>query len=170
MRKLGPVALKGLKIFHIGLVALFFGGILSSLALNYGLNLSNFNEVYVTYKNTIIISDYIVRYGAVGTLIIGFIYGFATNWGFVKHKWVAMKWLIYIAQTFIGILVVDKLMVANMAILEAEGSLALTNPVFIQNHSLRQEVVLAQIVLTLILLCISVLKPWRKKRNFSTGI
>lgn len=128
-----------------------------------GLRLSSFNEVNITYKNMIVVSDHIVRSGAQGTILIGLIYGIGTNWGFFKHKWIAVKWLIFIAQTFIGILVVDKLMVANMALLETEGATALNNPVFINNHSLRNEVVIVQIVLTIILICISVFKPWRKK-------
>lgn len=163
MKKLGPTCTKWLKIFHIGLVMLFFGGIISSYMINSALSLSSFNEVNTTYKNLIIISDRVVRYGAQGTLLMGLLYGVATNWGFFKHKWVAAKWIVFIVQTFIGILVVDKLMVANMTMLETEGAKALSNPAFLNNHSLRNEVVVGQIVLTMILLCLSVFKPWRKK-------
>lgn len=155
--------MKWLQIFHIVLVALFFGGIMSSLALNSRLKLSTFDEVYVTYKNLIIISDDIVRLGAQGTLIIGIIYGIWTNWGFLKHKWLAAKWVVFVTQTLIGIFVVDKLMVANMTILESQKSMALNNPAFLDNHSLRQHVVIVQIVLTILLFCISVFKPWKKK-------
>lgn len=165
MRKLGSVGMKWLKIFHIALVALFFGGIMSSVALNSRLKLSSFQEVYITYKNLIIISDSIVRFGAQGTLIIGVIYGIWTNWGFIKHKWLTIKWVIFVAQTLIGIFIVDKLMVANMALLETEKSIALNNPAFLHNNSLRQQVVIIQIVLTIFLICISVFKPWKKNIN-----
>ncbi len=37
--------------------------------------------------------------------------------------------IIFIAQTLIGILVVDKLKVANMALLETEKIAALSNPI-----------------------------------------
>lgn len=165
MKKLGSTGLKWLKIIHILFVILFFGGIMSSVALNFGMSLSDFDEVYTTYNSTIIISDNIVRYGAQGTLIIGILYGILTNWGFFRHKWVAVKWAVFIVQTLIGILVVDKLMVANMAILEAEKSMALSNPAFMQNHTLRQYAVMVQIGLTIFLIGISVLRPWKKKAH-----
>ena len=74
-----------------------------------------------------------------------------------------MKWVLFIAQTFIGILVVDKLMVANLALLETEKVLALNNPTFLHHHYLRLYVVVAQIGLTLLALVLSVLKPGRSR-------
>ncbi|MGE8079692.1 DUF2269 domain-containing protein [Peribacillus loiseleuriae] len=164
MKKLGPVGMKWLKIFHIILVALFFGGIMSSLALHFGFKLATYNEAFEIYKGLVVVSDYIIRIGAVGTLLIGVIYGFLTNWGFFKHKWITVKWILFIIQTLIGIFIVDHLMMANMAILEKEQSIALNNPVFISNHLLRQQAVILQVVITVFIICISVLKPWKKKK------
>lgn len=163
MRKFGSFGLKILKMSHMLLIVLFFGGILSSFALIMKLNLSNFDEVYLTYKSFNIISDNVVKLGAQGTILLGAVYGFFTKWGFIKHKWLAVKWILFIAQTFIGILVVDKLMLANLALLETEKVLALSDPVFIHNHFLRLYVVLAQIGLTLLALILSVLKPGRSR-------
>jgi len=145
------------------LIVLFLGGILSSFALILRLNLSSFDDVYMSYKVFNIISDNVVKIGAQGTILLGAVYGFFTKWGFIKHKWLAIKWLLFIAQTFIGILVVDKLMVSNLALLETEKALALSNPVFIHDHYLRFYVVIAQIGLTLFALILSVLKPGRSR-------
>lgn len=41
--------------------------------------------------------------------------------------------------------------------------LALSNPVFIHNHEIRQYAVMFQVAATIFILIISVLKPWRKK-------
>jgi hypothetical protein len=146
------------------MIVLFLGGILSSFALLMKLDLSNFENVYMAYKTFNIISDDVVKIGAQGTILLGAIYGFFTKWGFIKHKWLAVKWVLFIAQTFIGILVVDKLMMANTALLETEKALALRNPIFIHNHYLRLYVVIAQIGLTLFALILSVLKPGRSRR------
>lgn len=164
MRKFGSLGLKILKMFHILLIVLFLGGILSSFALLMKLDLSNYNDVYATYRIFNIISDNVVKMGAQGTILLGAVYGFFTKWGFIKHKWLAVKWILFIVQTFVGILVVDKLMVANTALLEAENFAALSNPIFIHNHYLRLYVVIAQIGLTLFALIVSVLKPGRSKR------
>ena len=80
--------MKWLKIIHILLVMMFFGGIMSSFALNLGVNFAIYETTFETYKNIVIISDYIIRIGAVGTLLIGFVYGISTNWGFFKY----MEW------------------------------------------------------------------------------
>lgn len=163
MRKFGSLSLKILKMFHILLIVLFLGGILSSFALLIKLNLSDYDDVYMAYKTFNIISDNIVKIGAQGTILLGAVYGFFTKWGFIKHKWLAVKWILFIIQTFVGILVVDKLMVANTTLLETEKVLALGNPVFLYNHYLRLYVVVAQIGLTLFALILSVLKPGRSR-------
>ena len=163
MRKFSSLGLKILKMLHMLLIVFFLGGILSSFALILRLNLSSFDDVYMSYKVFNIISDNVVKIGAQGTILLGAVYGFFTKWGFIKHKWLAIKWLLFIAQTFIGILVVDKLMVSNLALLETEKALALSNPVFIHDHYLRFYVVIAQIGLTLFALILSVLKPGRSR-------
>lgn len=165
MYKFGSNGLKLLKMLHLLLIVLFLGGILSSYVLTLNLDLSDFDQVYLTYKGLGIISDDVVKIGALGTIVLGLVYGFFTRWGFVKHKWLTVKWILFIAQTFIGILVVDKLRVVNMALLEAEKIAALGNPVFINNHLVRQYVVIVQVVLTLIALVLSVTKPGRNGKN-----
>ncbi len=164
MWKFGSLGLKLLKMSHILLIVLFLGGISSSFALLMKLDLSNYNDVYMAYKTFNIISDNVVRIGAQGTILLGAIYSFFTKWGFIKHKWLAAKWILFIIQTFVGILIVDKLMVANIALLETEKILALSNPIFIHNHYLRLYVVIAQIGLTLFALILSVVKPGRSRR------
>jgi hypothetical protein len=163
MYKLGSTGLKILKILHLFMIVLFLGGIISSFALLIKLDLSNFDDVYSSYKIFNTVSDNVVKIGAQGTILLGAIYGFFTRFGFIKHKWLAVKWIMFIAQTFIGILVVDKLMVANLTLLETEKVLALTDPIFIHNHFLRMDVVILQIALTLFALILSVWKPGRAR-------
>lgn len=163
MKKIGSQGMKFLKLLHLFLVVIFLGGIICSLAINNNLNISSYDEAYATYKSSIIISEKVVKIGAIGTLLIAFIYSIFTRWGFFRHRWITVKWVLWIAQTFIGILVVDRLMVSNIAILEAQNAMALSNPVFLQNHITRQYVVIGQIIISLIIICISVFKPWKRK-------
>jgi len=165
MKKIGPKGLRWLKIIHVFLVVLFFGGIISSLALNLHINFTKYEEVYLGYKSVIIISDNVIRWGAIGTLLVGFIYGFFTNWGFFKHRWVGVKFILFIIQTVVGIFVVDKLMIANMEILEAQKELALSNSEFIRNHAIRQYAIYFQVAVTIFIFIISFLKPWKKKKQ-----
>ncbi|MGN9863856.1 hypothetical protein [Bacillus swezeyi] len=73
-----------LKIIHILLASMFFGGIMSSLALHFAVNMTAYEETFYV----VIISDHTIRIGAVGTLLIGFIYEILTKWGFFKHRWI----------------------------------------------------------------------------------
>ncbi|MFN8492452.1 MAG: hypothetical protein U0350_32930 [Caldilineaceae bacterium] len=163
--KLGANGMKWLKISHIFLSILFFGGILSSFTLSLGLDLTNFANVYATYQSIMRISDNIIRYGGFGNLLLGLVYGAFTTWGFFKHKWLTVKWIIFVAQTLVGIVIVDGIMVSNMRLLEAQGAAALHNPVFLHDHYLRQAVVMVQIGLTIFILIVSGLKPWRNKKK-----
>ncbi|WP_256992267.1 DUF2269 domain-containing protein [Paenibacillus sp. XY044] len=161
--KMSVSAMKWLKILHIVLVSLFFGGILSSVTVNFTLGLSSYEDTLKSYKVIVLISDGVIRTGAVGTLAVAFVYGFFTSWGFFRHRWLTVKWILFILQTFIGIFVVDKLMLANLNLLETKGLKALGDPVFLHNHGLRNTFVLIQIGLTLVIFIISVIKPWKKK-------
>ena len=164
MKKIGPSGMKWLKTIHVFLVVVFFGGILSSLALNLHINLDKYEDSYLNYKNIIVISDNVVRWGAIGTLLVGLIYGFFTNWGFFKHRWVGVKFILYIIQTIVGIFIIDKLMIFNMELLESQKELALSNPIFIRNHEIRQYAIYFQVVVTTFIFIISFLKPWRKRK------
>jgi uncharacterized membrane protein len=167
MRKLGPSSTKWLKILHIIFVALWFGGIISLLTLRLGLNLSVFDQVNVTYNNMKIIDDYLIRNGAQGILITSVVYGFCTNWGFFKHKWIAVKLVVFISQMIFGIFFLNSWMGANIAMLNTEKVMALNNPAFIHNNSLIQLGIVSQLILIIFLICISVLKPWKKKMHSS---
>ncbi|MEC0175313.1 DUF2269 domain-containing protein [Paenibacillus favisporus] len=158
-------AMKWLKIVHIVLVSLFFGGILSSVTVNFALGLNSYEDTLKSYKVIVLISDGVIRTGAVGTLAVTFVYGFFTPWGFFRHRWLTVKWILFLLQTFIGIFVVDKLMLANLYLLETLGPAALEDPGFLGNHGLRNVFVFIQIVLTLVIFVISVIKPWKKKRK-----
>lgn len=78
MRKFGSIGLKILKLFHILLIVLFLGGILSSFALLMKLNLGNFDDVYMAYKTFNLISDNVVKIGAQGTILLGVALGSAS--------------------------------------------------------------------------------------------
>lgn len=169
MKKIGPKGLRWLKMIHVFLVVLFTGGILSSIALNFQMDFTRYDESYLGYKSSIIFSDHIIRYGAVGTMLVGVIYGFFTNWGFFKHRWVGVKFVLYIVQTIVGIFIVDKLMMANMELLEVQQAAALNNPVFWTNHEIRKYAVLFQVAVTIFIFIISFLRPWSKRKNQKTA-
>ena len=96
--KLKKTGLKWLKMLHLICVCCWLGGALALFAINLhqsqassqamlnGMNLSaHLVDVWI-----------IIIPGANGCLVTGLIYGLFTNWGFVKHRWIAVKWLLTI--------------------------------------------------------------------------
>jgi hypothetical protein len=60
---------------------------------------------------------------------------------------------------------VDKLMLNNMTLLETEKALALTNPEFLHNQTLRKYASYVQVVVTVFIICVSVIRPLKKKKQ-----
>lgn len=159
MKKLGSGSIKWLKIFHIIFVTLWFGGILNLLTLRLGIKLSSFNQVNTAYNSIRIIDNYLIRNGAQGILITSIVYSIWTNWGFIKYRWIAVKWVVFVSQMVFGIVFLNKWVGQNISLLNTEKSLALNNPIFMQNDLLMQIGIVTQIILVIFLICISVLKP-----------
>lgn len=167
MKKIGPEGTKWLKIIHIVSVALWFGGIISLVALRSGADMGSFENVNAAYHSMRTIDELIIRNGAQGILLTSIVYSIWTHWGFFKHKWVAVKWVVFIAQMVLGIAFLNSWVGTNVALLAAEKSAALSNPVFIRNHTLIQTGTISQVILVILLICISVLKPWKRKNDKS---
>jgi hypothetical protein len=165
MKKLNTTAVKWLKITHLVFVVLMLGGIITSATLRLSLKLTDFEQVYMGYKMLQNVSDYVVRYGAQGLLLTGILYSVWTNWGFFRYSWVTVKWAIFLLQTVFGIVFIDRWMVDNLKLLEAEKSMALSNPVFLHQHAAMQIGAWAQVAVTACLIGVSVLKPWKKKNQ-----
>lgn len=163
MKKLGSKGTKWLKILHIISVALWFGGIVSLLALRSGLQLSAYEEVNATYHSMRTIDEILIRNGAQGIILSSLLYSIFTNWGFFRHKWVAVKWIVFVGQMVLGIAFLNRWVGTNVSLLSTEKAAALTNPAFLQNHSLIQFGIYTQIILIVLLTIISVFKPWKNK-------
>lgn len=163
MKKFGVSGSRWLKIVHLVVMILMLGGIISTLALRWGLDLTSYDEVYHSYRVLLRISDNVIRWGAQGLLVTGLVYGIWTNWGWFKYKWITVKWIIFMGQTIFGIFFIDRWMVENMSLLESEGRLALSNPIFLNNHWSIQIGATVQTALILFLVWVSVVKPWKKK-------
>jgi hypothetical protein len=164
MKKFGSKGTKWVKVVHLVLVVLMLGGIISSVVIRLGLQPKTYEETLVAYRVLLTISDHIIRYGGIGLLVIGFVYGIWTSWGFFKHRWITVKWVVFLAQTVFGIVFIDRWMVQNFSLLETEKSAALSHPVFLHNENLILYGAMCQIGLLVLLTVISVWKPWKKTK------
>jgi hypothetical protein len=123
------------------------------------------DELYMRSKILQIIDDYFIICGAMGALITGLIYGIWTNWGFFKHRWIVFKWIMIVLQILFGAFVLGPRVNDNVVIADQLRNAALTNPVFINNLQITQIFGTIQTILLLIVIVVSVQKPWKKNKT-----
>ena len=158
-----PQAVKILKMVHI-----LFGFSWAIVAISLCLLLfitypQSGDELYMRSRILQIIDDYFIVCGAMGALITGLIYSVWTNWGFFKHPWIIVKWILIMLQILTGMFVLAKPLNENVILADQLRDAALTNPVFISNIQTTQIVGTVQTLLLLFVIVISVQKPWKKK-------
>jgi hypothetical protein len=76
-----------------------------------------------------IVDDYFIIPGAFGAFMTGLIYSIWTNWGFFRHPWIIVKWVMIILQTIFGIML-GSFINDNVVIADQLRDAALTDPLF----------------------------------------
>lgn len=152
-------SLKWLRILHIISAGIWFGATvcIGGLAV---ICLSNPDaaEFLVTAPLVPELYRKMILPAALFTILQGLVYGFFTEWGFLKHRWVTIKWIFTIllipcigaggiGQMFA---LIDKVKSSGLNGGLHDGGLVL---LFIS----------LQILIMLIMIGISVYKPWKKK-------
>jgi hypothetical protein len=152
-------AIKILKIFHLLTSSVWFGGIACIAGLLW-VCFNNLGESTFTAVAPIIPKLYptVIAPMAFITVAQGVIYGFFTNWGFVKHKWIIVKWALTVLLFVSMRITTVKMMSMFLNMNAASFANRFTNGriVFL--------LIAAQIVIMVAIICISVLKPFRKSR------
>ena len=167
MYQLKRTGMKCLKILHLFTVCCWVGGALSLALLNlnnsaavseemlYGLNTaSHLIDIWV-----------VVIFGAMGCLLTGLLYTVLTPWGFFKHKWVILKWVLTITCILTGTFFLG-VWEKNMLDLSRHlGNSALADLEYLSTKAKHLYLSAVQIFSLLFMLGISVLKPWGKKQS-----
>jgi hypothetical protein len=95
MLKVTGKGLRILKFLHFLGTMCWIGGIICSFGLLLQSNAAPNRECLI-YLFTLMefLDNYIIISGALATVVIGVIYAVFTNWGLIKTRWVAIKWLL----------------------------------------------------------------------------
>ena len=119
------------------------------------------HELYMRSLATKRLDDLLIIPGALGCLLTGIIYGIWTNWGFFKHRWLTIKWILTVAAVLFGTFIMGPWVDGN--IYEDVAKYTMENSEFFSN--VHNTIVWGgvQIFALLFLIAISVLKPWRSK-------
>jgi uncharacterized membrane protein len=165
IKKLKPQAVKILKMFHLLFAFCWIvGGVALCLLLFITCPASG-DELYMRSRILQIVDDYFIICGAFGAFTTGLIYSIWTNWGFFRHPWIIVKWVMIILQMVFGTFVLGPCVNNNVIIADRLRDAALTDPVFLDNIQMSQIWGTVQTALLLLVIVISVQKPWKKKKQ-----
>lgn len=165
MKMLTLKGMKTLKVFHLIFIMMWTVGVLMMGLLFWRPSVSSMDFLY--NQTTALFIDYtLVIPGAVLAVVTGIIYGTKTKWGFFKHHWLTVKWIIGIAIIVIGTFVLHPLALEIIEQASATACEAISFPTdyFGPKLALVNCMALIQGVGLLFLVWVSVFKPWNKKK------
>lgn len=162
MKRLNAKGMKVLKSCHLLLVMVWVVGVIA-MAILYLLKPESSDELYMTLKIILFIDWVLVIPGALLTIIVGIIYGIFTNWRFFKHRWILVKWVVSVVVILVGTFYYSPLLEEALEIADRTRDIALHDPLVISNMTQAFISASLQGLALMILVVISVFKPWKKK-------
>lgn len=163
MKKLSSNQTRILKIIHIFFFVSWIGGGVCLISVMFFAQPALPEDIYMKYRSMQVIDDFIIIPGALGSLFTGLIYSIWTNWGFFRQRWLAVKWILTVAQILFGTFALGPWLNGNVDIALKLRGTALSSPEFSQNASHIQIWGTVQVLFLLFMVIISVIKPWKKK-------
>ena len=165
MKHLGLKGRQWLKFFHILFAALWVGGGVSLILMQATLSTTQAGALHGVDLAMKFIDDFIIIPGAVGSLLTGLLYSLFTNWGFFKHRWVTVKWIINVGGVIFGTFWLGPWLNGLPPISAELGLKALSDPVYLHNKTMNMWFGPIQVATIIFAVWLSVLKPWKKKTN-----
>lgn len=160
--KLSAKGMKALKVVHLVCAIAWFGSAISMNLLRHLVDVNDAVGMYWMAEILEAIDMQILVPGAVGCLVTGIVYGIFTNWGFFKHKWLVLKWVLTIFMILFGTFYMGPLVKENViigkAVMEGGGDTAL----YWHNVSANAVAGLLQLILLTVVTVVYVYKPWKR--------
>ena len=165
MKKMTMKWQKILKCFHLFFASLWIGGGISLTIMNFLLKASDGMELFGMNMSMKMIDDLIIIPGAVGSLLTGILYSAFTNWGWFKHRWITIKWIINIFGVLFGTFFLGPWLNSLPLISIEKGINALADPLYSTNLEMLRLFGTFQVSTIVLALVLSVLKPFRDKKQ-----
>lgn len=165
MLKLTPSGLRWLKGLHLITVSCWIGGAMSLLLLYLLKNgITEGSELHMIDRCIHHVDIMVIVIpGGFGCVITGLIYSLFTNYGFFRHKWLTVKWILTIAAILSGTFFLGPWETAMMEISGKLGISALSSSEYIYNQKMNIIFGGIQTLVLIITVFISVFKPWKRK-------
>jgi uncharacterized membrane protein len=163
MKKLSDSAYKAIKIIHIVSSSVWIGAAVVGLfLLNAVLNKNNLREILlaVHYLDLLIIIP-----ANCLTLITGIIFSTCAGWGFFRHTWITLKYGINLIPIVLGGIVFAPSIINMLSIVDTMGAEAIADASFIKSKIIFTGAFALTLVLLIMAVCFTVIKPKFKKHH-----
>lgn len=153
---------KNLKVFHLFFAACWVGAALILNLGNYFLNSEDAGLSLGVTTTLKFVDDWVIIPAALGTLFTGLLYSLTTPWGWFKHHWITVKWIITVAGILFGTFFLGPWLNSLPELLRAKGGEAFQDTLYLHNKKMLEIFGLIQFASLLFAFVISTLKPWGK--------
>lgn len=163
MKKLTGKKQKWLKSLHIFSASVWVGcATVLTVAQLLFIKPESGGELYGIVATLDFIDIYILVPGAMGTFLTALVYSIWTHWGWFKHRWIMVKWIICLFGIVFGTFWLGPWL-SNMAVISKKlGMAALSNPEYLNSSYNSLVFGTFQGLTVLFAVLISTLKPWKK--------
>lgn len=162
MKTLGTRGLRALKIGHLLFAIMWIGGVMALVSVQLGATPTTREMMYMAAECHLVIDEFFLIPGGIGIIVTALAYGWLTKWGFFKHRWLTVKWILTFILVVIGAGYMGMTIKENMAyaveLLDGNASVAK----FWSNVHHVAIAGIVQLVLFVYVVFISVVKPWKK--------
>ena len=165
MKKLSTRGQKWLKGFHIISACLWIGAAVCLALINIYMKATDGMQLYGINLSMKFIDDFVIIPGAIGSLITGLLYSLYTGWGWIKHNWIIVKWVINIFGIIFGTFWLGPWVNGLVPISKGGGLAALSDQTYLHNQQMILIWGTFQLCTLIFAIFISILKPWRKRKQ-----
>lgn len=154
-----------LKVIHLMTISFWIGSGVATLSILLSSNYAETgSELYGALRSmnlvTLIVAVYL---GGYGSFFTGLAYSICTNRGFIRHKWVVLKWGMTIFIILTGALYMGPTKIVMMELVHDHGLGVLDMPEYQRAQTLLTCLSVVNIAMFLICTVLSVYKPWERE-------
>lgn len=162
---ISPSAQRVLKVVHLMTVSFWIGGCVALMALVFtSRHALSGSELYGVLRSMNVVTLVVAVYlGAYGSFFTGLAYSICTNRGFVRHKWVILKWSMTILIMALGAVYMGPTKITMMDLVREYGLRAREMPEYRSALSTISWLYVLQFGLFLLCTVLSVYKPWERE-------
>lgn len=167
MFQLSTKGQRWLKVVHLTTVACWVGGAASLFLLHFlRFTKSGAQGLHgIDMAAHTIDMGIVVIAGALASLATGLVYSLLTGWGFLRHRWVMVKWLVTCAAIAFGTVCLGPWEEAMLAISAQQNASAASDGAYSLYRWLNFGFGALQLCVLIFLVWVSVFKPWRTAKK-----